>query len=149
MNSCRDEKRDCKEERRECDEERENCGCIHNILKRILLLQRQDFDNENFAGCDKPFLGPVCNSVCYNTRPIQLYNCCTGDAWCFPFTFNGVNNKSNVFRIEVLEDCCCTCRILFLDPETKCFENTNEFFTLDLNCVGAIKCLADTFVELC
>lgn len=40
-----------------CGDERNNCGCIHDILKKILLLQKQDFDNECYAGCDKPYLG--------------------------------------------------------------------------------------------
>ena len=132
-----------------CEEERRDCGCIHDVLEKILLLQREEFDNESFSGCDKPFLGPVCNTVCYNTRPIMLFNCCTGEAWSFPITNNGSTSTSNVFRIEALEDCCCTCRILSFDEGTNSFVGTNEFFTLDLDCVGAIKCLSDTFIDLC
>lgn len=131
-----------------CNNEQNDCGCIQEILKKILLLQRQDFDNESHSGCDKPFLGPVCNTVCYNTRPIMLFTCCTGTAWTFPYTVNGVSGESNVFRIEALDDCCCTCRILYLNENNE-FAATNDFFTLDLNCVGAIKCLADTSIDLC
>lgn len=132
-----------------CNEEHNNeCGCIQDILRKILLLQKQEFDNDNFSGCDKPFLGPVCTPVCYNTRPIMLFNCCTGNPWSFPYTLNGVSGEANVFRIEALDDCCCTCRILSLCDEGR-FVATNDFFTLDLNCVGAIKCLPDTAVELC
>ncbi len=133
-----------------CDEQKKNnCSCIAEILRKILMLQKQDFDNECHAGCDKPFLGPVCNSICYNTRPFMLYNCCTGEPWSFPYTINGVTNTSTVFRIESLDDCCCTCRILYLDPTTNQYVATTEFFTIDLNCVGAIKCLADIFVDVC
>lgn len=131
------------------DEKKKDCGCVGEILRKILMLQRQNFDNESYSGCDKPYLGPVCNSVCYNTRPIMLFNCCTGNPWCFPCTMNEVENNSNVFRIESLDDCCCTCRILCYDTTANRYVGTNEFFTVDLNCVGAVKCLADTFIDLC
>ncbi len=131
-----------------CNEERNECGCIFEILKKILLLQKQDFDNGVFAGCDKPFLGPVCNTICYNTRPIMLYNCCSGNNWSFPYTVNEVTGESSVFRVEALDDCCCTCRILYYNEDGQ-LAATDEFFTLDLKCVGAIKCLADTSLDLC
>ncbi len=131
-----------------CNETNNNCGCIQEILKKILLLQKQDFDNETYSGCDKPFLGPTCTTICYNTRPIMLYNCCTGSTWEFPYTLNGTTGESMVFRIEALDECCCTCRVLALNDDGQ-YVSTNDFFTIDLNCVGAIKCLADTFIELC
>ena len=62
------------------------------------------------------------------------------------FAYSATNNTT-VFRVEAINDCCCTCRILYLDNER--YLSTNEFFTIDLNCVGAIQCLPDTFVELC
>ena len=130
-----------------CNEENNNCSCIHEILKKILLLQKQDFANQSFAGCDKPYLGPICTPICYNTRPIMLFNCCTGSTWSFPYTQDGITNESNIFRVEALDDCCCTCRILAQSDDS--LIATNEFFTLDLNCVGAIKCLADTSLDLC
>ena len=86
-------------------EDRKNCGCIYDILKKILLLQQQDYDNESYSGCDKPYLGPVCTSVCYNTRPIELFNCSTGTAWTFPATVNGTTVNTSVFRIEALDLC--------------------------------------------
>ncbi len=133
-----------------CNEkEQKNCGCISEILGKILMLQNQNFDNESYAGCDKPYLGPVCNSICYNTRPITLYNCCTGNPWSFPYTLNGTTNTSSVFRVEALDDCCCTCRILAFDETTNGYVSTNDFATIDLNCVGAIRCLADTFIDVC
>ena len=131
-----------------CNEERNSCGCISDILKKILLLQKQDFDNECFSGCDKPYLGPVCTTICYNTRPIMLFNCCTGSPWSFPYTVDGIENTSNIFRIEAIDECCCTCRILYENSDGQIVA-TKEFFTLDLNCVGALKCLADTSLDLC
>lgn len=132
-----------------CDKEKRDCGCIHEILKKILLLQKEDFDDESCIGCDKPFLGPVCNRICFNTRPFMLFNCCTGNPWSFPFTDNGETHHSNIFRVEALDDCCVTCRILKKDRENDTLTGTGEFFTLDLECVGAIKCLADTFIDVC
>ena len=43
-------------------------SCIFDILKKILILQRQDFDQDNFVGCDKPFLGPIIQSTCYKQK---------------------------------------------------------------------------------
>ncbi len=125
-----------------------NCGCVYDILERILNLQQQDNYDDCFSGCDKPYLGPNCVPVCYNTRPISLYNCCTGLPWNFEYTRNGVTENSAIFRVEALDECCCTCRILFQNENGQ-FVSTGECFTLDLNCVGAIKCYPDTFVDLC
>lgn len=125
-----------------------NCGCVYDILERILDLQQQDNITTCFSGCDKPYLGPSCVPICYNTRPVSLYNCSNGLPWSFQFTRNGVIEESSVFRVEALDDCCCTCRILYL-AENGQYAATGECFTLDLRCVGAIRCLPDTFVELC
>ena len=88
-----------------CNEEKNTCGCISETLKKISLLQKQDFDNSCFSGCDKPYLGPVCTSICYNTRPIMLFNCCTGNSWSFPYTIDDVENSSSIFRVESDDDC--------------------------------------------
>ena len=137
-----------------CNEENNNtntnnCGCLHDILKRIVLLQKQDYDNECFVGCDKPYLGPACSTICYNTRPIMLYNCCTGNAWSFPYTIGDTSATSTIFRAENIDECCCTCRVLAPGTTAGTYQATNDFFTIDLKCVGAIKCLTDVFVDLC
>lgn len=126
-----------------------NCSsCISDILKRILLLQKQESDCDNYSGCDKPFLGPVMQNACYNTRPILLYNCSTGTTWSFDVTLDdGTIISSNVLRAESIDGCCCTCRIL--NPNNGGYSSTNNFVTIDLKCCGAIRCLSDTFVDLC
>ena len=128
-----------------------NCSsCISDILKKILILQKQDFDCDSFVGCDKPFLGPTREVTCYNTRPIILYNCCSGNTWTFTITLDdGTVTSSNVLRVEALDECCCTCRILIPGTTTSEYTNTNQFVTIDLKCCGAIRCLTDTFVDLC
>ena len=127
-----------------------NCcnTCIHDLLKRIYLLQKQDCCDNKFSGCDKPFLGPVPNDACYNTRPVLLFNCGTLP-WNFNFSFNGVEGTSDVLRIENVDDGCCTCRILYLDETTNEYIATNNFVTINLNCIGAVRCLSDIYVNLC
>lgn len=126
-------------------------SCIYDVLKQILVLQKQDCDLNDYVGCDKPFLGPTIQNNCYNTRPILLYNCCTANTWSFDYTLSdGTTGSSNVLRVEALNDCCCTCRILYPSTETTGeYLSTNQFVTLDLKCCGAIRCLTDTYVDLC
>ena len=129
-----------------------NCSsCISDILKKILILQKQDFECDNFIGCDKPFLGPVRENICYNTRPIILYNCCSGIPWTFDYTLpDGTTSSSNVLRIESMDECCATCRILYPSTTTPGqYISTGQFVTIDLKCCGACRCLNDTFVDLC
>ena len=127
-----------------------NCcnNCIHDLLKRIYLLQKQDCEGRNFSNCDKPFLGPVPTEICYNTRPVLLFNCGTLP-WSFSYSFNGVEGTSSVLRIENVEEGCCMCRIIYLDDTTGEYIATNNFVTINLNCIGAVRCLADTYVNLC
>ena len=59
---------------------------------------------------------------------------------------------SSIFRVEKLDGCCATFRVLAPNPEESCCNSipyiaTNSFFTMNLNCVCAIKCLNDTFVD--
>ena len=124
----------------------ENCNChILEIINKILLLQKQDFDDD-LVGCDRPFLGPSAISTTYNTRPIQLYNKYTANPWSF--TVNGTETTSNIFRIEDIEQCSVTVRLLTSNDETGEYTNTNQFVTIDLSSVGAIRCFADTFITL-
>lgn len=132
-----------------CNNENQKNSCIYDILKKILLLQKQDINNECYTGCDKPYLGPICNKTCYNTRPLNLYNCATGKPWTFHFMIDGIEKETDILRIEALNDNCCTCRLLYMDECTKQITPTKEFVTIDLNCVGAIKCNPDIEIDLC
>ena len=124
------------------------CSCLHDLLKEIIRLQKQDNSCCNEDGCDKPYLGPTPSLVCYNTRPLNFYNCQTGALWSIEYTYNGNTSTSTVFRCENLDDCCCTCRIL-IDNGNNDYTATNQFFTIKLNCVSAIKCQPDAYVEIC
>lgn len=129
-----------------------SCGCLGDILEVILKLQRRGEKLDEVAdGCDKPFLGPCPSVNCYNTRPVTFYRCCDGGQWIMPYTLNDTASTSGVFRVENLDGCCCTCRVLAPNPdsaaaETVPYVTTDSFFTINLECVGAIKCLADTYV---
>ena len=129
-----------------CDDK----SCLTSILETILCLQNSKDDSCEVLGCDKPYLGPTPSLVCYNTRPINLYNCTTGCRWSFPYTLGSVNGTSSIFRLENLEGNCCTCRVLAQNPDTSSSEPyvlTSTFFTINLDCVSAIKCLPDVIVS--
>ncbi len=134
------------------DQNRERTSnCLTDTLNTILCLQDNKNDFCDAAGCDKPFLGPSPNIICYNTRPFNLYNCCTGDIWTFPYTIGTITGTSNILRICNLDENCATCRVLAPNPDTsnqeEPFVATSTFITINLDCVSAIKCLADTFVS--
>lgn len=134
-----------------CNKEPEKTNCLTDILDTILCLQEKKDAFCETLGCDKPYLGPSPSLICYNTRPFNLYNCCTGSLWSFPYTVGTTTGTSSIFRIENMEGNCATCRILAPNPDTAVSEEpyiaTNTFFTINLDCVSAIKCLADTFVS--
>ena len=130
-----------------CDDK----SCLTSILETILCLQNAKDDDCETFGCDKPYLGPTASLVCYNTRPINLYNCTTGELWSFPYTLGTVNSTSSIFRLENLEGNCCTCRVLAQNPDTSSSSEpyvlTSTFFTINLDCVSAIRCLPDVFIS--
>ena len=63
-------------------------------------------------------------------------------------TENGTT--STVFRVEKLDGCCATFRVLEKNPDQESvypYVATNSFFTMNLGCVCCLRCLDDTFVE--
>lgn len=137
-----------------------DCKCIAEILTVICILQQNAVCGDAcLETCDRGFLGNTASSFIFNTRPIMLYTCCgNGTPWSMPTTKDDVTYGesgvvcSNVFRIEKIDGCCATFRVLTDNPDkTECstmpFVATNSFFTMNLNCVCSIRCLNDTFVE--
>ena len=127
---------------------------ISRILNFILDLQRgaERVDLDGNAGCDKPCLGPnISNGLIFNTRPITLYMCCSGTLWSMPYALNGTTGESTVFKISKLDNNCATFEVLAPNPDTTNplipYVSTNNFFTIDLDCVLAIRCLADTYTS--
>ena len=127
-------------------------NCIADILKVILLLQQSVCPNDTcLQTCDRGFLGQNCTTFC-NTRPITLYTCRSASTpLAMPISRNPVETAtSTVFRLEKLDDCCATFRVLAPNTDTTSsfpYEATNSFFTINLSCVCIIRCLEDTFVE--
>lgn len=130
--------------------ENNNC-CIADILEIIVKLQNRSDKFDCFGdGCDRPYLGPTPSTICYNTRPINLYRCSDGELWTFPYTLNGTAGDSSVLRCEQVDGCCATCRILAPNPDTTAtdvpYVATDSFVTINLTCCGALTCLPDTFI---
>ena len=126
-------------------------NCIAETLKVILLLQQNACSSDTCLDtCDRGFLGCGSNSLTCNTRPVMLY-LCNGQPLSMPIekdsTVDGPGEGcSNVFRVEKLDECCCTFRVLSRNCDGT-YSATNSFFTINLHCVCCLRCLSDTFVE--
>ncbi len=136
-----------------CNNDSNTCNnCISDILKVILLLQQSVCQSDScLETCDRGFLGQSCATFC-NTRPIVLYTCSSGSTpISMPISRDPAETvTSSVFRLEKLDDCCATCRVLApsTDPTSGFpYVSTNSFFTINLNCVCMLRCLEDTFVD--
>lgn len=134
----------------------ENNCCIGNILEVINVLQCKAEKIDDIPNtCDRPFLGfcSVSNACVYNTRPVTLYNS-TNEALTFPYeiTYNGetVNGTSSVLRIEKIDGCCATFRVLAKNPDVTSnypYVATDSFCNVNCNCICCLTCLPDTFVD--
>lgn len=138
-------------------------NCIGEILRVILVLQENASPETQLDSCDRPMLGGGPNCLVCNTRPIMLYTCCgNGVPWSMPTSKDTIATCSNivddtqssscssVFRVEKLDGNCVTCRVLANNPDKSCsnpFVATNSFFTMNLSCCCAIRCLTDTYIE--
>lgn len=126
--------------------------CISNILEVICILQCQAEKIDDIPNtCDRPFLGSITSngSFVFNTRPITLYNS-NNTLITMPYTLDGNSDTSSVFRVEKVEGCCCTCRVLAPNSDessTFKYVATNNFFTINCKCVCALACLQDTFID--
>ena len=137
----------------------DGCRCIADILNTINILQNNAECSESCLDtCDRGFLGCQASTILCNTRPVMLYTCCgNGTPWSMPTTKEDVVcgdegvTCSNVFRVEKVDGCCCTFRVLAPNPDTTetniPYVATNSFFTMNLNCCCALRCLNDTYVE--
>lgn len=124
-------------------ENNESC-CIAKVLKVIDVLQKESTCGNPPEGCNRPFLGPN-GLALYNTRPITLYTK-TGNLFTANYFVNNVLTTSSVFRVENVNGCCATLRILQTAGET--YTSTNEFITVNLECFSIIRCLNDISLEI-
>lgn len=142
-NRDRDRDRDRNKDCNHCD------NCIADILKVILILQQSVNQIDScIETCDRGFLGQQCCPTCYNTRPIMLFTCgSNGIPLSMPISKSPTEETtSNIFRLEKLDDCCATFRVLIVNSDNS-YTATNSFFTINLDCLCIIRCLDDTFIE--
>lgn len=127
-----------------------NCdNCIADILRVILILQQSAGQIDSCLDtCDRGFLGQQCCPTCYNTRPISLFTCgSNGVPLSMPISKSPTEETtSSIFRLEKLDDCCATCRVLIANSDNT-YTTTNSFFTINLDCLCIIRCLDDTFID--
>lgn len=139
-----------------CNKDCDNC--IQEILQVINVLQSNACPDNCLNSCDRPALGGSGNCVTCNTRPIMLYTCCgNGSPFTMPTTrvntdctVEGATDCSNVFRVEKINGCCCTFRVLAPNTDTTSpypYVSTDSIFTMNTNCLCAVRCLNDTYVE--
>ena len=119
-----------------------NENCLSELLEKILFLQQNQ--NSTQEGCNKPFLGD--NIINANTRPLNIYSCCTGTIWTMPYNYNSETGNSTTFRIENINDNYATFRILI--PTDTGYTATDNFFTIDLKYISCIKCLQDVIINI-
>lgn len=126
-----------------------NCNCISDILKVIYLLQKNaDTEDLCIETCDRPTLGNF-SCVYFNTRPVMLYTCMSNGEtpWSAPTTREAnPTTYSSVFRVEKIDGCCATFRVLIVNDDGS-YTSTDSFFTMNLECVCSIRCLGDTLIE--
>lgn len=121
-------------------------SCIKNLLKLICLLQKNSLNTCVLdEGCTKPYLGPVMNNLCYNTRVLTLYK---KNGEIFEASYedeNGNINNSSLFRIQNVSDDCAT--LLILNNENGEYYSTGQFITIKISCICAIRCLEDVALD--
>ncbi len=129
---------------------KETC-CLGKLLKVIDILQRNASGNDCFdESCTRPYLGSSPNIICFNTRPVTFYTK-DGSIFTTTYTLNNTTNTSSTFRVECVDDCCVKCRILRANPDTtdlnRAFLATNEFITINLDCICVVSCLDDIIID--
>ena len=120
-------------------------NCLANILKVINVLQNNAEKIDCNNSCTRPFLGEVTNNPCFNTRLVTFYRC-DNSLITLPYTLNGVNGETSVFRIESVSDNSVTVLLLADNGDETYSINTNTFATINMGCICAIRCIGDTTV---
>ncbi len=132
-----------------------NCCDITEILYKIVKLQREAVASEVQQGCCRDVLGEenICDT--FNTRPVTFYTSENREIE-FPVSRStggcDREKKSNVFRVECVNNNTCQCRVL-VECRNKCdcsgYCATDSFVTIKLDDIASCRCLPDTYVDLC
>lgn len=115
-----------------------------DILELIDNLQKSTtgIDNNLNNSCSNPILGSN-NILLANTRPIMFYLCNNEP---LSINFEGNETSTTVFRIEDVNNNLVTLRLLSQEDTT--ITSSNEFATININCIAAIRCLQDVSLTL-
>ena len=105
-----------------------------------------------FHGIRRKFFFQRISFPQHNSIPLVLYTCVNGNTpLAMPISKDpSITTTSNVFRLEKLDGCCATCRVLAPNTDESSvfpYEATNSFFTINLGCCCVLRCLDDTFVD--
>ena len=150
-----------------------NCNNNNNVpyvdditltLEKIIELQKREvIDEIRDEYCDFGVLGELeCHPRECNTRPVQLFTADDRPWHCqLSKDEDGCNSNGNqtcVFRAERIQNGAVVCRALkekhyigepaelnYMDR----YEATDSFITIKLGCVCGLRCLRDTYVDLC
>lgn len=124
-----------------------NKNCLIDVLKLIDNIQKCSTrqDNED-SSCQRPILGLNTNISVFNTRPVTFF-LCNNTQLSLTYYVDNQPFTSNTFRIENINDNCVTIRLLAPNVGSG-FTSTNEFATININCICAIKCLNDISLNL-
>ena len=127
------------------------CCCLGKLLKVIDVLQKNANGSDCFdESCTRPYLGSSPNIICFNTRPVTFYTR-NGSLFTTSYSIDGSSYTSSTFRVENVDKCCVKCRILRKNPDSsdvnRAFIATNEFITINLDCICAISCLDDIIIN--
>ena len=125
--------------------------CLGKLLKVINILQKNAEGSDCFdESCTRPYLGSSPNIICFNTRPVTFYTK-DGNIFTTTYTLNNITNTSSTFRVENVKNNCVKCRILRENPDTsdvnRKFLATDEFITINLDCICVVSCLDDIIID--
>ncbi len=121
-------------------------NCLANILKVINVLQNNAEDNcQTNNSCTKPFLGEIPTPTCFNTRLVTFYRC-DNSLVTLPYTSDGVNNITTIFRVQNVSDKSVTV-LLIIDNGDGTYSSANTYATINLDCICAIRCIGDTTIS--
>lgn len=116
--------------------------CIKNLLQFINVLQRNSLERTNWD--NDLCLEKRTTNICYNTRVVSLYNC-QGKLIESDYLFDGRIATSSAFRIQDIQDNCCT--LLILRKDNDLYISTNQYMVVDVGFICAIKCLGDEQIK--
>lgn len=119
----------------------ENNNYLLDILKLINNLQKNATCGSTNNSCTKPILGENNNNI-YNTRPVSFY-LCNNNALTISYT----NGETSIFRVENIDGNCVTVRLL-IENDDNTISSTDEFATINIGCIAAIRCLKDISLSL-